>query len=498
MGDTALKRFQWALEGAFTAGAGSVYNGGSAVRATRRLAVGEAVGADWKPTYTRPLEARGSYAGTFQSLLEEIWVTGKIPASVYADDLCYYGRMLWSGAPVVTTLPATPIALLAATTIASTMSLTQQPNAGADGAAARILAVVLTNTAAQTTAVNVTISGQDVRGAALSETLNFSAGTTTPSAVGGGAGALSCTLYTKNYFKTVNAAGIGTSAQPAGDTLAVGGVNAFLWVFTPDSSASTLYSATSEYDDGTAGWQMPGTVLTKGDLQIEFGKDFKFDASFEAQKKAALSAVAGSINPTAPVGDRGALTLLSDNNAPAISSALGNFYADAINTTPGTTLVNARIIDAKFSVDNATKLGKAGDGTPYPNFVGRSYYGDKMGMEFTLLFNSYGGGTTDPSELAQFLAYASRTVRVAVPCQVALPCGQLTSASGWPSALQVTNLGGYYGVIIDSAGKYVVANEKIVDGRQAFTYQQKAEVDLVSMGAAYVVSVVSRINPNML
>lgn len=498
MADTAPKRLQLALEGGYTSGATSVYNGGSPVVATRRLAVEEAIGADWAPVFSRPVEARGSYAGAYQSLLELMGVKGKLPAAVYADDLTWYGRMLYSGVPTVSTLPAVPVSLLAATAIAATMSLTSQPKvAGTDGAQARILAVTLSNAAPQSTAVSITISGTGVTGAALSETLSFLNGTTTASKVGGGAGATSVTLYTKNYFQTVNPSGIACSSQPAGDLVAIGGVNAFLWQFVPDMATSTLYSATLEYDDGTAAWQLPGTALVKGTFQADFGKSFKFDASFESQKKIALAGSTGSINPAALAGDRNALQSLADNNAAAIASALGNFYADAAGGVPGTTAVPARIIDYKLDVDSNIKLGKAGDGTIYPTFVGRDYYGDKISAEFTLLFNAYGAGATDPAELAQFLAFAPRTVRVALPNQVALPCGALTSASGWPAALQVGGVGGYYGVMFDTSGRYKVANEKKVDGRMALSFQQMNEVDLGGMGVGYQVWVVSRISPNM-
>lgn len=498
MADTAPKRLQLALEGGFTSGAGSVYNGGSPLVASRRLAVEESLGADWEPVFSRPVEARGGYHGSYQSLLEMIGVKGKLAAAIYADDMAWYGRMLVSGSPIITTLPATPIALLAATAIAATMSLTTQPTAaGSDGAAARILAVTLSNAVAQSTAVSVTITGTSVTGAALSETLSFTSGTTTPSKVGGGAGATSVTLYTRNYFKSVNASGIACSSQPSGDLVAVAGINAFLWQFNPDMATSTLYSATCEYDDGTSAWQLPGTVLGKGSFDWQAGKSFKFDADLETQKKIALAGSAGSINPSALAGDRNALQSLSDNIAPAIASALGNFYADPLGATPGTTAVSGRLVDLKFSIDNNVKLGKAGDSTPYPTFVGRDYYGDKTTSEFTLLYNAYNAGNTDPAELAQFLKYASRTVRLAVPCSVSLPCGVLTATSGWPAALQISGVGGYYGMMIDTAGTYKLANEKKIDGRLAHTYQQMNEVDLQTMGVGYTVWAVSRINPNM-
>ncbi len=497
MADVAIKRVQAALEGGFTPpGTGSVYTGGSPLVATRRWALEAKPQFDWKPTYSRPVDARGSYAGSYQSLLELMEATGKGTAALYCDDLTFHGRMAYSGAPTITTLPSSPNVLLAATAIAATMSLTTQPNAGPDGALGQILAVTLSNTSASTTSVTITVTGTDVYGNVLTEQVVFSAGTTTPSKVGGGAGALSCTLYTQHYFRTVTAAGIVTSAQPTGDLVAVGGVYAFLWKFAPDMRTPTLYSATVEYDDGVAGWQIPGVLMNKHELEIQFGKSMKATLDMMAQKKVALAASTGSINPSAQAGSRDALQNLADNNMAALASALGNFWTDPMGATPGTTNLPGRITDFKFGVDNQLKLIKGGDGTPYVNQVGRGTYGDKLTCEFTLLFTSYLGSTVDPAELQQFLNNASRTIRVAVP-GAPLPCGVLTSTGGWPAALQQSNFGGSYGVIYDVAGRYTLVSEKDVDERVAHTYKLESEVDLETMGVPYSVQVVSRVNPNM-
>jgi hypothetical protein len=501
MGDIALKRFQLALEGGFTSGAASVYNGGSPVVATRRMAVDQKIDLNAEPVYEKPLEARGSYAGMYTHILHQWSAKGKIPTYVYADDLCYLLRMVVSGTPTIATLPTTPTALLAATAIAATMSLTTQPNATADGAVSQILAVTLSNTSATSSAaVTITITGTDIYGRALVEAVAFTAGTATPSAVGGGTGALTCTLYTKNYFATVGASGIATSAQPANDQVAVAGVDAFLWTFSPDmgvaQGGSTLYSATAEYYDGSAAWQMPGMVGDKFTFTSDIGKSFKADLGFVGQKKVLLSAGTGSINPAATQGAFQALQNLSDNIISAIPTYTTRFYSDSFGSVPGTTAINARLTHAKWDVDSAAKLGKAADGTPYPTFVARTYYGDKTTLEATLLFNSGLAGTYDPVDVSSFFLGNSRTIQLAYP-GVALPCGVLNVAENWPTNLQVGGVGGYYGISYSIAGRFIEMKEKDVEGRQAFDFKLESEVELSYLTVPFQIQIVSRINPNM-
>lgn len=500
MADIALRRIQLALEGGFTSGSGSVYNGGSPLPATRRLAVDQKVGVDVDLVYEKPIEARGSYAGLYTHILHMISAKGKIPTFVYADDLTYFLRMVVSGIPTVVTLPNTPNALLAATAIAATMSLTTQPNATTDAALSQMLAVTLSNTsAASSAAVIVTITGTDIFGRPLTEAVNFSSGTQTTSAVGGGTGATTCTLYTQNYFKTVNAAGIATSAQPANDQVAIGGVEAFQWTFTPDmgvqQGGSTLYSATAEYYDGTSAWQVPGLIAEKFTFTSEIGKSFKADLGIMGQKKTLLSAGTGSINPAATQGAFQALQNLSDTVISAIPTYTTRFYSDPIGVTPGTTQISARLTSAKFDLDSAAKLGKAADGTPYSTFVARTYYGDKTTLEATLLFNSGLAGTYDPVDVGNFFAGNSRTLMLAYP-GVALPCGALNTTNNWPTYLQTNSVGGYYGIAIMMAGKFLTMTEKDVEGRMAYDFKMESEVDLASMAAPYQIVLTSRINPN--
>lgn len=495
MGDTALKRLQIGLEGGVTSGAASVYNGGSPLPATRRLAVEEAVGFEWDFGYDTPKEARGGYQGVYTHVLQMQMAKGKIPAYVYADDFCYLLRLAVSGAPTITTLPTTPTALLAATSIAASMTLTTQPNAAGDGAKAKILALTLSNAATNNTAVTATVTGTDINSNPLTEQVAFTGGTTTTSAVGGGTGALTVTLYTRNYFATVTS--ITTSVQPVGDQLAVGGVNGFFWLFPIDLSVSTIVSATGEYWDGSAAWQLPGLVVSKLGVASQIGKSFKADLTVMAQKKAALLASTGSINPVALSGTLQTLQNLGDTIIPAIPTYATRVYADPFGSTPGTTAVPARLAEAKFDIDTGVKLGKTADGTPFPNYVGREMFGDKVMGDFTLLFNSYANSVSDPLELQNFLNQASRVVRLAYPGPY-LPCGQLTSAGGWPTSLLDSNSrGGAYGIQFDIAGKHTSVGEKKLDGRAAFSYKFMSEVDLSGMGVNFQAGVVSRINPNM-
>ena len=284
-----------------------------------------------------------------------------------------------------------------------------------------------------------------------------------------------------------------------GDNLTINAVNAFQWKFLPDMGTSTVYSATAEYFDGSASWQLPGMVMSKADIQATIGKSLAFSGSFDAQKKVQLVAGAGSINPGASAGDQNALTNLADSFIQAIPTYQTLFLAGDMGSDPdtGLTQVSARLSDFKFSLDNATSLSKTADGTPYPTFVSRDYYGDKISASATLMFNSYSGATADPLEVAKFLSYTSRTVRVAFPGP-ALPCGILSVSGSWPSNLQQSGKGGGYGFMITTAGKWTQATEAAIDTRAAFQFNLAPEVDLVKMGVPYQATVISRVNPNML
>lgn len=496
MGDIVLKRLQVGTEGPFTSGGAfnpsgsiSVYGaGGAAVAATRRVAVEDSSEFGYADlTFEAPEEARGTYNALYGHWLQMRMAKGKWSSLFYPDDAVWWMRGAISGSPTVTTLPAAPTALLAATAIASTMSLTTQPNATTDSALAKILAVTLSNASALATAVSITITGTDVTGAALTETLNFSAGTTTPSKVGGGAGALTVTLYTQNYFKTVNASGIACSAQPVGDQVAVGGVNAFLWVFTPDMASSTVVSLTGEYFDGSTPWQLPGLILPKLAVDIQVGKTVKMSGDALCKDMVNL----------------GALATITDQVLPPVTSFATRYYSDPIGATPGTTQVSARLTQAQFSIENGFALGKAADGTPNPTFVGRKRY--KTKADYTLIFNTGVVGSEDPADFNAFqVAYASRTIMVALPSVAYLPCGPLNgvtlAASGWPTQLgdtQGTSRGGLYGATIAHAGKFTAGAPASVEGRLAVKLTHEMEADLKVIGAAYQVQLVNRVNPNM-
>lgn len=499
MADVASKILQIGLEGMYTPGGSSsalsVYNGGSPVAANRRIAVNKGLGVDFKPTFQKSTAQRGHYGGRFVTLLQGMEASGKFPADVFCDDLYFLLKMIVSGVPTSTPLPASPISLLAATAIAATLpALTTQPSAGPDGALAMQLAITLSNSAPQTTAVVVTVTGTVGGVAGQTETINFTAGTTTPSVTGGGTGALTCTLYTKNYFSNVSS--IACSAQPVGDLVAVKGLYGWLDVYQGDSITSTLLSGTGEYYDGTAAWQIPGMVGEKFSFNAGIGKSFTADMSFMAQKKIELAATAASITPAAPTGTRSCLTNLLDNIMSAVDTTNASFYADPIGAAPGTTLISNRMTNFKFDVDGAAKLGHAANQSPYPGFVGRDFYGDKTSAEFDLLFLSDSANVTDPTEVKKFLTAASRVVRAAFGGP-ALPTGPLSGVAGWPAWAQVGGVGGFYGLAFDVPGKYEAMTEKDEDGRIAHAYKMAPEVDLQTLGTLAQVSIITRNNPNM-
>lgn len=554
MGDVALRRFQIALEGPYTAGSGplsslqqSIYNatganvgtngaigsaGSPPYPATRRLSIEKGVGADYDFLWEEPLEARGTYSGRYQTILHQVMAKGKLPAYVYADDLSWLGKMLFSGTPNVFCLPNTPITLLASGAIPTTAGsvtisgITQPANP-------QIIGITMTYPAAVATPQTLTITGTVNGVSGVTEALNFFAGSETTfynvtGATVGGVTAQNWTttpgtqvtaqLWTKNYFSNIS--GITSSAATtAGSTVAILGINAFMWQFPLDMGTSTLYSATAEYFDGTAAWQLPGSVAEKFTLTAGIGKSLKSDISFSSKNKIQLQAYAtssgtsgvgvtpGSISGSATQGAQAALGSIADNVLPAIPTYVTRVYTANIGADPtnaaSTTQIGARITDYKFDLDNKIKLGKAADGTPNPTFVGRDYYGEALNASFTMLFNSGNIGSVDPTEVQQFLNYQSRVVRVAFP-GAALPCvpsgsSYLSATNNWPYALTSTGaaagFGGTYGVIIDIAGKYTKLAEKDVDGRMAVDLELHAETDLTSMGAPAVVTLVNRVAP---
>ncbi len=497
VGDLALKLFQLGLEGQFgSGGAGSVYAGGSPVAATRRMTVDTGVSADLDLTFEGPAEARGDFAGVHQHIFHQRMAKGKAPALVYADDLYYYLRMAVSGNPAWTTLPNAPQTLLAATAIAATLpALTTQPNATADGALSKLIQVTLANASVNTTAVNVTLNGTSIYGTPQSEVIKFTAGTTTPSASGGGTGALSCTLWSQLYYASITS--VTTSAQPAGDTVAIAGINAFRYAYTSDMGSNTLWSATGEYFDGAIAWQLPGLIMGKADLDAEVGKSFKWSADFMAKDKAQLVASSASVNPAAQTGTQQALANLTDPGLSAMPTQLARFYADPLGTAPGTTFIDSRLSTFKWSYDAKLQLGKTANGTPFPNLVSRDYYGEGLNVSIGLLVNSGVPGSEDPYELNAYLNQKQRICRMAFP-GVQLPCGPLNTVGNWDAALVDQNgKGGLYGLMVDVAGLYTKSAEKPILKRTGMEFTLASEVDRVQLLAPMVFTIVSRINPNM-
>lgn len=496
MGDLVLKRFQVGSEGPFTSGSNitypgpftssSVYGGGTATPATRRLAAEDAT--EWgyvDLTYEAPEETRGTYAAIYTHLLQMRMAKGKFSSLLYPDDLIWWLRAAVSSTPTVTTLPNTPQTVLASQAVTvSTLSLTgiTQPNAQTDAALGKILVLVLTAGATNTTPITFTVNGTGVTGAVVTETVNFDTGLQTLSKVGGGPGATTCTLYTQNYFATITS--ITASSTTTGDSVTIQGVNGFLWVFTPDMATSSVWSLTGEYFDGSTPWQLPGLILPKLGFKIQVGKSVTMSGDGLAKDMVPL----------------GSMTAINDQVLPAISSYQAKYYSDNIGAVPGTTLISARLIDAQLDIENAFALGKAADGTPNPSFVARKRY--KTKGEMTLLFNSGVLNSEDPADFGAFNnKYQSKTVMVAMPAVAYLPCGVLTgtlAAAGWPTQLgDSTNKAGLYGLTVAHSGKFIAGAPANVEGRLAVKLTHDMEVDLTSMNAAYQIQVVNRVNPNM-
>ncbi|MEW6095708.1 MAG: phage tail tube protein [bacterium] len=182
---------------------------------------------------------RGS-ASAMKKVLGLIKVAGTVNKEMYSRQDGYFYRCLMGGIPT-TTVP-TDVTLLSATTIASTMSLTTQPT----------VANMLKLTVAGATAWgNITITGKDGLGNAITETVTFTA---------------NATKNTTKYFKSVDANGITTSGFTGGTLEIKGNKNTYEHLFTLQDAVP---SVTMEVSKGGMPWTYWGLGCTSAEIKID-------------------------------------------------------------------------------------------------------------------------------------------------------------------------------------------------------------------------------------
>lgn len=177
--------------------------------------------------------------------------------SDFYGDLSLYWVYAMLGAPSWTTLPATPLSVVASATIVASMTIANQPTAPG-------MKLILAFSG-YTGNPSVTISGTSY-GLTTSETI-------TPTGNG--------TYYSANVYSALTTIGGTTN----GTTLVVTGV--FAWKGTVNGEA-TRQTLTLEHFDGSASWTHPFCYMTDGEFIVNTKKEASLTLKGMAQDKLAI------------------------------------------------------------------------------------------------------------------------------------------------------------------------------------------------------------------
>lgn len=261
----------------------------------------------------------------------------KFDASLYSDSL-WAPYMLIGNTPVVTTVPAAPPTLLAATTKAATMTLTSAPTAPG-------MFLVFTP-AANSVAGTIVLSGLDNFGNPASETITV--------------GANNNPVYSTKRYSSLTSPGTNqftTTGLSAAATIAVTGVYAwtYSWVYDGINNLA-LYTACLEIFDGVMGKKLPYTFLSEGTFAWAKEKEITFSGKGEAQDYL----VVGDPNPTTyPSGTNPFVTLPQPTSLPMVSWP-ASFYVDLGTATPFSTQ-DGSLLDFKVQIQTGRKPYYSGD-----------------------------------------------------------------------------------------------------------------------------------------
>jgi hypothetical protein len=215
----------------------------------------------------RPNEHRSTFDKNTKSIqLVKKVALDELKTALYPRESVWVGYCAFGTLPTITTLPASPTSLLAATAVAASMSLTTQPTAPGMG----LILTVASSTATGT----VGIAGIDPLGNAQSETINANAGGSN----GNG------TYYSTKIYKSVNASGITTTGLTTG-TLAVTGVYGWQYVWQPGDA---LYTAGLEKWTGVDTFSMPWTYFDEWTFELAAEKELMVTSKGLAQDRTVI------------------------------------------------------------------------------------------------------------------------------------------------------------------------------------------------------------------
>lgn len=288
----------------------------------------------------------------------------KLDSDLYPDSLWAY-YMSIGNTPAVTTLPASPVSLLAATTRASTMTLTTSLSTVPPG-------MFLIFTPAGNSAIGtIVLSGTDNFGKAATETINVAANNSP--------------VYSTKRYSALTSPGadqFATTGLTGAATIAVTAVFAWVYTWTYDGVTNiTPYSACIEAYDGVEGVVLPGTILT--DLTLDWQKEKEIALQTKGMAQDYL--IVGDPTSTT-VGTNPFATLAQPTSVPYVSWP-ASFYIDPGTGTAFTTQ-DGTMLTYKFNLTTGRKWIFNGDGLQRAGFV---TWDDspEYGIETEMVYNNY-------------------------------------------------------------------------------------------------------------
>ena len=294
---------------------------------------------------------------------------GKFDATLYPDSL-WLLYMLVTSNPVVTTVPAAPTSLLAATVIAATMTLTTSLATVPPGE------FLIFTPGGNSVAGTIVLNGKDPFGNtyATSETITV--------------GANNNVVYSQRRYSALTVPGANqftTTGMTVGSTLAVTGAFAFTFTGTWDGLTNTTTSSASlELFDGVMGVKLPFTIFTDGTFDWQKEKEVLFSGKGEAQDYL----IVGDPNPTTyPSGTNPFATLAQPTSLPVVAWP-GQFFVDPLPTNAPFTSQDGSFLTFKAQILTGLKPYYTGDGMQRWSLVMRQTEPDFL-IDATLVLQNY-------------------------------------------------------------------------------------------------------------
>lgn len=303
--------------------------------------------AEEKIAHHAPVDKRGILFKNLRvSQLTKGVSVDKLDADLYPGSL-WIPYNLIGNTPVVTTQPASPVSLLAATTIASTMTLTTSLSTVPPGM------FLIFTPAGNSATGTITLAGVDQNGYTVSETITVAANN-------------NVVYSTKRYASIANSGAdkFGTTGMTGGSTLAVTAVYAWTYTWTYDGTTNVQpYSSALRLYNGVFGVLLPGVVLSEGIFDWQKEKEILFTSKGEAQDFLVVGDNTSTTGGTKPF----ATTPAQPTDNPVVSWP-ATFYIDAATGTALATQ-DGTLETFKAQIMSGRKWKYTGDGMQRPAFV---------------------------------------------------------------------------------------------------------------------------------